>query len=147
MTYWRDLYITASIVELDSPQQYQTELLIYLWERAAEWIDRSIDGSVDICQKARRRIEIGTHAQRYETVSTLLRGESVDARSISGALGGYAISAYDTAFVLCCEDHRGVQELKGLGRELARKAGASQSLIVRPEDVKQVETCLVTRSV
>jgi hypothetical protein len=128
---WR--YITTLISDFDSPQPHRTELLIYLWERAAEWIDRSIDASISVYQEARRRIETATHAQRYETVAGLLRGEvDMDSRSISATLGGYAFTACNTAFVLACEDHRAVGGLEELGRDLARRAGVSQPLIVRP---------------
>jgi len=125
-------YVTGLIAGVDTPQADRTELLIYLWERAATWIDRSVDESVRIYQNARRRIEIGTNALRYETVSQLLAGHVVDAPALGAGLGGYAISAYNTAFILSSEEHQAIDGLEELGRDLARQANVTQPLIVRP---------------
>lgn len=110
----------------------QAELLIYFWDRAGVWLDRSITASVDIYQTARTRVLAGAAAQRYESVRAVLAGELSDAREASSALGGYPISVHHTAFVLSVADPERAGSLEALALELARRVGVATPLVVKP---------------
>lgn len=125
-------YVTDLIAAVDGPESHRAELLIYLWDRVASWIDSSVDESVRIYQGARRRIEIGTNALRYETVSRILAGNVSDTPASPADLGGYLLGAHHTAFILSSEEDLAPEGLEELGRDLAKQAKVTRPLIVRP---------------
>lgn len=126
-------YTTEIIAGVDDARSERTDLLIFLWERASDWIDRSINETSRVYHEARRRIEIGQNARWMETVSRILAGEVLDSRWLSSELGGYPMSGYHTAFVLAAGDKQdAVESLEELGRHLAAHAGLRAPLMVRP---------------
>lgn len=125
--YVRDVISEAPAGEVD-----HAELLIYFWNRAGVWLDRSITASIDTYQAARSRVLAGAAAQRYESVRAVLAGELADPREASSALGGYPISVHHTALVLSVTDPERAGSLEPLALELARRSGASNPLVVKP---------------
>lgn len=126
-------YVTDLIAEIDDARSERTELLIFLWERASDWIDRSINETSRIYHEARRRIEIGRNARWMETVSRVLDGEALDIRRLSAELGGYPMTGYHTAFILAAgEEQDAVESLEESCRHLAAEAGLRPPLVVRP---------------
>ncbi|MGA8846613.1 MAG: helix-turn-helix domain-containing protein [Nocardioides sp.] len=127
-------YVTSLMSDVHGSETDRTELIIFLWERAAQWIDSSVDESVRIYQDARQRNEIGTNALRYEVVSQLLQGDLSDAARASADLGGYAIRSFNTALILSSQEHYdyAIDALEEIGRDLARQVQAKHPLVVRP---------------
>lgn len=126
-------YTTELIAEIDDARSERADLLIFLWERASGWIDRSINETSRVYHEARRRIEIGRNARWMETVSRVLDGEVLDSRWLSSELGGYPVSGYHTAFVLAAgEEQDAVESLEESCRHLAADAGLRPPLVVRP---------------
>jgi hypothetical protein len=125
-------YITELIAAVDDARSDRTELLIFLWERASDWIDRSVNETSRVYHEARRRIEIGRNARWMETVSRVLDGEVLDSRWLSSELGGYPMSGYHTAFVLAAgEQQDAMESLEESCRNLAADAGPRPPLVVR----------------
>lgn len=126
-------YTTELIAEIDDARSERTELLIFLWERASEWIDRSVNETSRVYHEARRRMEIGRNARWIDTVSRVLDGEVLDSRWVSSELGGYPMSSYHTAFVLAAgKEQDAVESLEESCRQLAAGAGLRTPLVVRP---------------
>ncbi|KRA27863.1 MULTISPECIES: PucR family transcriptional regulator [unclassified Nocardioides] len=125
-------YVSGIINSAPAGEVDHAELLIYFWDRAAVWLDKSTTASIDTYQAARSRVLAGAAAQRYESVRAVLAGELIDAREASGALGGYPISVHHTALVLSVTDPERVGQLEPLALELARRVGAANPLVVKP---------------
>ncbi len=125
-------YVSEVIKDLPPSDFDRADLLMYFWNRAGVWLDRSISASIEIYQGARSRVLAGAAAQRYESVKAILAGELTDAREASSALGGYPISVHHTAFVLSVADAERAGGLETLAADLVRAVGASNPLIVKP---------------
>ncbi|MDN5744374.1 MAG: helix-turn-helix domain-containing protein [Nocardioidaceae bacterium] len=139
---WAD--ITGIVNGIPDDDLDHAEVLIYLWDRMAAWIDEGITASIDVYQTERSRVLAGAAARRYEMAQAVLDGDLEDVRQISTALGGYPVSVHHTALVLGCDHHDDVEELENLARGLARAAGATQPLLVRPGG-RQVWAWIATR--
>lgn len=125
-------YVTELITAVDGGKPGSTELLIFLWERASDWIDRSVNETSRIYHESRRRMEIGRNARWMETVSQVLDGEVLDDQWLSSELGGYPISGYHTAFVLSAGERQETSDsLEESCRHLAVFAGPRPPLVVR----------------
>lgn len=125
-------YVSEVIKDLPEGDFDRADLLMYFWNRAGVWLDKSISASIEIYQGARSRVLAGAAAQRYESVKAILAGELTDAREASSALGGYPISVHHTAFVLSVGDAERAGALEGLAGDLVRAVGASNPLVVKP---------------
>lgn len=125
-------YVTTLMSDVDGSEADRAALLIFLWDRAASWIDSSVDESIRVYQDARQRIEIGTNALRYEVVAQLLQGQESDAGKVSAELGGYPINGFNTALILSSQQHYAIEALEEMGRDLARQVDVKQPLVVRP---------------
>ncbi|WP_460851979.1 PucR family transcriptional regulator [Nocardioides montaniterrae] len=130
LTTWN--YITGLLSTIPAERIDHAAVLIYFWNRASSWIDRSITVSVDIYQAERTKLVAGVDAQRFETIQAVLAGQMDDVRRISSALGGYPISAHHTAMVLACDDDDAIARLEQVGLDLARSVGSGNPLLVRP---------------
>lgn len=125
-------YVGEVIRDLTSEDVDRADLLLYFWNRAGVWLDKSVSASIEIYQSARSRVLAGAAAQRYESVKAILAGELTDPREASSALGGYPISVHHTAFVLSVSDAEQAGVLESLAGDLARAVGAANPLIVKP---------------
>jgi hypothetical protein len=125
-------HITGVVRAIPDDDLHHADVLIYFWDRAGAWLDLSITESIDLYQSEKTRVLAGAAARRYETVQAVLDGALDDVRQISSALGGYPMSVHHTALALACDDHDDVEELELLALGLARAAGATQPLLVRP---------------
>lgn len=125
-------YITDVVAKINDDRLDRAEILIYFWDRAASWIDQSISKSVELFHRERSRARDSADARRFETVRAVLSGEIEDARKASAELGGYPMSAHHTALLLSCENHDDLELMNIVARALARAAGATQPLLVRP---------------
>lgn len=125
-------YVTELIAAVDGARSDRTELLIFLWQRASEWIDHSVNETSRIHHEARHRIDVGRNARLLEVVSRALEGEAMDSGWLSSELGGYPISGYHTAFVLAAgESLDAAESLEDSCRSLAALAGPRPPLVVR----------------
>lgn len=126
-------YATELIAAVDDSQSERTELLIFLWERASDWIDRSISETSRVYHEARRHIDIGRNALWLETVTRVIDGEELDGRRVSAELGGYPIADHHTALIVTAiEQSQNSAHLEDAYRQLVTDLGARQSLVVRP---------------
>jgi DNA-binding PucR family transcriptional regulator len=126
-------YTTELIAAVDDSRSERTDLLIFLWERASEWIDRSINETSRLYHESRRRIDIGRNALWLETVSRVLEGEVLDGRWVSSELGGYPTRGHHTAFILAAGDQQeAVESLEESCRQLVAQLGLRTPLVVRP---------------
>ncbi|GAB4002986.1 PucR family transcriptional regulator [Nocardioides ultimimeridianus] len=127
---WR--YVIEVIKELERGDFDRADLLMYFWNRAGVWLDKSISVSIEIYQAERTKVLAGVDARRYDTVQAVLAGQMDDVRRISSALGGYPISAHHTAMVLACDDDDAIARLEQVALDLARSVGSGNPLLVRP---------------
>ncbi|HWU23029.1 MAG TPA: helix-turn-helix domain-containing protein [Nocardioides sp.] len=125
-------YVSEVIKELPPSDFDRADLLLYFWNRAGVWLDKSIGASIEIYQAERAKVVAGVDARRYETVQAVLAGQMDDVRRISSALGGYPISAHHTAMVLACDDDDAIARLEQVALDLARSVGSGNPLLVRP---------------
>ena len=125
-------YVSEVIKDLPPSEFDRADVLMYFWNRAGVWLDKSISSSIEIYQAERTKLVAGVDAQRYETVQAVLAGQMDDVRRISAALGGYPISAHHTAMVLACDDDDAVARLEQVAFDLARSVGSGNPLLVRP---------------
>ncbi|GAB2642777.1 hypothetical protein GCM10027270_33900 [Nocardioides ginkgobilobae] len=126
-------YTTELISAVDDSRPERTELLIYLWERASDWIDRSINETSRVYHEARRHIDVGRNALWLETVSRVLDGNLLEGRRVSAELGGYPIADHHTALIVTTSEQRQTMEdLEDACRHLAADLGLRQPLVVRP---------------
>lgn len=137
-------YVSEVIKDLPPGDFDRADLLMYFWNRAGVWLDRSISASIEIYQSARSRVLAGAAAQRYESVRAILAGDLADAREASSALGGYPISVHHTALVLSVDDPDRAGTLEALSGELVRAVGATNPLVVKPGG-RQLWTWVGTR--
>lgn len=126
------VYVSDLIKDLPPSDFDRADLLVFFWNRAGVWLDKSISASIDVYQSARSRVLAGAAAQRYESVKAILAGELGDAREASAALGGYPISVHHTAFVLSVSDAERAGVLESLAGDLVRAVGAANPLVVKP---------------
>lgn len=127
---WR--YVTEVVPGANTPDVDDTDLLVHLWDRASAWIDASVSASVDVYQDARDRMRQGAAAERLEWIRKALDGQALDTREFSARLGGYPVSAYNTAFVLHAADNDTVAELERVASQFAGDLGSRQPLVVAP---------------
>ncbi|HWJ10098.1 MAG TPA: helix-turn-helix domain-containing protein [Nocardioides sp.] len=125
-------YVSELIKDLPPSDFDRADLLMYFWNRAGVWLDRSISASIEVYQAARSRVLAGAAAQRYEAVRAVLAGDLTDPREASSALGGYPISVHHTAFVLSVDDAERVGALEALAGDLVRAVGGANPLVVKP---------------
>jgi DNA-binding PucR family transcriptional regulator len=107
-------------------------VIVQFWERASAWIDFSVTASLDVYQAERDRQLQGAAAERLEWVRKALDGTVQDTREFSARLGGYPVSAFNTAFVLRAHDTDAVAELERVSAQLAADLGSRQPLVVAP---------------
>lgn len=127
---WR--YLTEVIRRLDDGAVDDAAVIVVFWERASAWIDFSVTSSVDVYQGERDRQLQGAAAERLEWVRKALDGAVVDTREFSARLGGYPVSAFNTAFVLQADNPDAVAELERVAAQLAADLGSRQPLVVAP---------------
>jgi len=125
-------YVSDVIKGLPPSDFDRADVLMFFWNRAGVWLDRATSASIEIYQTERAKVVAGVDAQRYETIQAVLDGRMDDARRISSALGGYPVSAHHTAMVLACDDDDAGARLEQVASDLARSAGATNPLLVRP---------------
>jgi hypothetical protein len=125
-------YVTEVVGELSGGEVDDTAVLVHFWGRASTWIDESITASLDIYQAESERIRQGAAAHRLDTVRQALDGTIVDARELSAALGGYPVSAFNTAVIVHTSDNDAVAELERVATQLAADLGARHPLVVSP---------------
>ncbi|TWG91548.1 PucR-like helix-turn-helix protein [Nocardioides sp. J9] len=126
------VYVREVTTKLSTDEVDRAELLVYFWNRAGVWLDKSIGASIEIYHAERNRVLAGAAAQRYESVKAILSGEVTDPRAASAALGGYPISVFHTAFVLSVDDPERAGSLESLASELVRVVGGNKPLLVKP---------------
>lgn len=126
------VYVREVTTKLSTDEVDRAELLVYFWNRAGVWLDKSIGASIEIYHAERNRVLAGAAAQRYESVKAILAGEVTDPRAASAALGGYPISVFHTAFVLSVDDPERAGSLEALASELVRVVGGNKPLLVKP---------------
>ena len=137
-------YITGVVNAIPPGTADPTEVLIYFWGRASRWIDASIGMSIDVYHAEKARASASTSAQHFETVREILAGHDVDVRKASTTLGGYPLSAYQTAFIVDTSDSDAVSELAGVGGEIGRALDRGRSLVIHPGG-RQVWVWVATR--
>lgn len=125
-------YVSDLIGSLTSAEFDRADLLVYFWDRAGVWLDKSVSTSIDLYQEARGRVLAGAAAQRFESVKAVLDGQLTDAREASRALGGYPFSAHHTAFAVSVGDAEQAGALEPLATDLLRAAGSAHPLVVKP---------------
>lgn len=125
-------YVTTAIQAFGGAEVDETDFLVFVWSRASQWIDASVEASVDVFQVERDRIVQGTVAQRLDTVRSVLRGDLAEPREVSALLGGHPLSAYNTALLLQATDVDRVAELGDAVTRLAQAVGAKRPLVVNP---------------
>lgn len=126
-------YATELIAAVDDPQSERVELLIYLWDRASDWIDRSVNETSRIYHEARRHIDVGRNALWLEEVSRILKGETLDSRRVSAELGGYPMADHHTAFIVTpSEPSQTLEDLEEAHRQMTAHLALLQALVVRP---------------
>lgn len=127
---WR--YLTEVVGRAEAGEVDDVEVVVKFWERASTWIDFSASASVDVYQAERDRQLQGATAERMEWVRKALDGTVQDTREFSARVGGYPVSAYNTAFVLQADDPDAVAELGRMAAQLAADLGSRQPLTVNP---------------
>ncbi len=138
-------YTTELIAAVNNSQPERIELLIYLWDRASDWIDRSINETSRVYHEARRHIDVGRNALWLETVLGILDGEPLEERRVSAELGGYPLSEHHTAFIVTPSDpSHTLEDLEEAYRELASALSLRRALVLRPGG-RQVWSWAATR--
>jgi hypothetical protein len=127
-TTWR--YVTEAVPGASTAEVGDAEVLVHLWDRASAWIDASVSASVGVYQGARDRMRQGAVAERIEWIRKALDGQVLDTREFSARLGGYPVSAYNTAFVLQAAENDTVAELERVAAQFAGDLGSRQLLVV-----------------
>lgn len=125
-------YITEIVNDLPPDSIDHAAVLIYFWNRASTWIDKSITESVTLFQDELARVMAGTEAQRYDVVRNVLAGKNEDRRALSTALGGYPLSVKHTAVVLESQSTDAVDDLRKLATEISSLTGVPSPLLVKP---------------
>ena len=135
-------YLTSVIRSLDSvtsPGAHLDEagFLVFVWNRASDWLNASIVASVEIFQEEQERLRLGAAAQALVTVRSILDSPAgttttTDARELSAALGGYPISSRNTALLLRADTPKEVSGLRDAALHLARTVGSRNPLLVSP---------------
>ncbi|MBE9372877.1 helix-turn-helix domain-containing protein [Saccharopolyspora sp. HNM0983] len=85
----------------DSPSR--DEVLIFIWSRAGQWIDDSIELLIETFYEERRRVHQGTRARRTAMIEALLHGSSLDVDEATRELG-HALRDWQTALVIWADD-------------------------------------------
>lgn len=125
-------YVTEVVAGLPTELVDQTQVLVYFWSRASAWIDSSVTASVDVYQAEREKLARSAAARRIDVVSDVLAGRLSDIREASAALGGYAVSGFNTAIVLYTDDPATVSDLDVVALRLATDLGSRHPLTVPP---------------
>jgi DNA-binding PucR family transcriptional regulator len=127
---WR--YLIEVIDRLEDGVVDDTEVVVRFWERASAWLDFSVTASLDVFQAERDRQLQGAAAERLEWVRRALDGEVLDTREFSARVGGYPVSAYNTAILLQARNNDAVADLERLATQIAGDLGSRQPLVVMP---------------
>lgn len=117
----REVWAYATeVVNSVSPEEFdQAAVLIYLWERASSWIDRSIDASVEVFQEELDRLMQRASAQRYEAVMRFLRSSVEDTSHVTTYLSDYSLAGSHTAVIIETTDPESVADLEQIVNEIA----------------------------
>lgn len=107
-------------------------LLVWVWGRAVEWFNSSIEQSVLIHQAETQRIRQRGDADRYQVVAGLLADRSAEPADVAAALGGYPVSGSHVALIAHAPTADDVAGLEPAVLDVARDIGEGQPLVVRP---------------
>lgn len=130
-------YLTSVIRSLDSVTSRGAHLdeagfLVFVWNRASDWLNASVVTSVEIFQAEQDRVRQGAAAQALVAVRSILDGGATEIRDLSPALGGYPLSSRNTAVLLRADAPEHVSDLRGAANHLARSIGSRNPLVVSP---------------
>lgn len=125
-------YLTTAARAFSGQDRDDAGFIIFVWNRASDWLNASIVASVEIFQSEEDRLRQGAAAQALLTVRSILDSTVSDPRETSTALGGYPISSRNTAVLLRAETPERVSELRDAALHLARSIGSRNPLLVSP---------------
>ncbi|MDO7867236.1 PucR family transcriptional regulator [Nocardioides jiangxiensis] len=128
-------YLTTAARAFSGDNRDEAGFLVFVWNRASDWLNASIEASVEIFQDEQDRLRQGAAAQALVTVRGILDGSAgtaADPRELSTALGGYPLSSRHTAVILRAETPERVSELRDAALHLARSVGSRNPLLVSP---------------
>ncbi|GGO86094.1 transcriptional activator protein [Nocardioides phosphati] len=128
-------YLTVAARAFCGADRDEAGFLIFVWDRASDWLNASIVASVEIFQAEQDRLRQGAAAQALVTVRSILdapAGSSADPRELSTGLGGYPISSRNTALLLRAETPERVSDLREAAMQVARSVGSRNPLLVSP---------------
>lgn len=128
-------YLTVAARAFSDDNRDEAGFIIFLWNRASDWLNASIVASVEIFQDDQDRVRQGAAAQALVTVRGILDaadGAAGDPRELSAALGGYPVSSRHTALILRADTPEEVGGLRDAALHLARSVGSRNPLLVSP---------------
>lgn len=128
-------YLTVAARAFSGDNGDEAGFIIFLWNRASDWLDSSVVASVEIFQEEQDRLRQGAAAQALVTVRGILDsavGAQADPRELSAALGGYPLSSRNTALLLRADSPEEVGGLRDAALHLARSVGSRNPLLVSP---------------
>lgn len=128
-------YLTVAARAFSGHNRDEAGFIIFVWNRASDWLNASIVASVEIFQQEQDRLRQGAAAQALVTVRGILdapAGTPTDPRELSAALGGYPLSTRNTALLLRADTPAEVSGLRDAALHLARSVGSRNPLLVSP---------------
>ncbi|TCJ31030.1 PucR family transcriptional regulator [Nocardioides jejuensis] len=128
-------YLTTAARAFPGNTGDEAGFIIFIWNRASDWLNASIVASVEIFQDEQDRLRQGAAAQALVTVRGILdaaTGTTADPRELSAALGGYPLSSRHTALLLRADSPERVSDLRDAAMQLARSVGSRNPLLVSP---------------
>lgn len=128
-------YLTTAARALSREDSDDAGFIIFVWNRASDWLNASIVASVEIFQEQEDRLRQGVAAQALVTVRSILdapAGSMSETRDLSAALGGYPLSSRNTAVLLRARTPEEVSGLRDAALQLARSVRSRNPLLVSP---------------
>jgi hypothetical protein len=128
-------YLTVAARAFSGDNRDEAGFIIFVWNRASDWLNASIVASVEIFQEEQDRLRQGAAAQALVTVRSILDappGTRGDTRELSAALGGYPLSSRNTALLLRAQTPERVSDLREAAMLVARAVGSRNPLLVSP---------------
>lgn len=125
-----DSIATAIITEqrTDDPAR----ALRIVWTRASDWLDASVEVSIEIFQDEQERVRQGRNARVLEAVRGVLDGGRPDLRTLSATLDGHPLSELQTALILNADEPAAVGDLLAAATKVGNELRARNRLVVSP---------------
>lgn len=122
-------YLSEVTQEPPLPRPGRDEALVFLWSRAGQWIDDTIEQLIETFYEERRQLVEGALARRASLIDGLLQGATEPTEQVSTDLG-HQLEHWQTGFVIWqAEGAVHDRDLEVLAGDLARAVGAPPPLL------------------